>query len=432
MKPITVAIAGYGQRGSLYASYALRMPDVVKVVAAADVRPERLAKLASSNGLEDSALYGSVEDMLAQPKLADLLIISTQDKQHHAHAMLGLDKGYAILLEKPISPSLQECLEIRDAAVRANTPVAVTHVMRYSPFFRQIKNWVASGRIGQVTAIHAIECVGYWHFAHSFVRGNWRRADESSPVILAKSCHDMDLLHWLAGARCQKLSSFGGLSHFKRENAPPSSTERCLDGCGVKKTCPHNAERFYLDEEVRRIHGGWPQSIITNDHTPEGMERALREGPYGRCVYRCDNDVADHQTVTMLFENGVTANFTLSAFTHDNTREIKIMGTRGEISGKGSTRLLTLTEFGEEPVTVDLSASVKELSAGHGGGDIVMLREVADMVRTGTAPSDSISDIAGSVHSHVMALAAEHSRVNGGMAVDLAAFEAMHGGARNG
>jgi predicted dehydrogenase len=428
MKPVTIAIAGYGQRGGLYASYARRMPNKAKVVAVADANPKRLAIAAETNNLDGAALYPSAEDMLRQPKLADMLIISTQDRLHYGHIMLALESGYdAILLEKPISPDLRECIEIRETAARKNARVAVTHVMRYTPFFRQIKDWIDAGKIGKLMAIHTIECVAYWHMAHSFVRGNWRNSDESAPMILAKSCHDMDMLHWLAGSKCQKVSSFGSLSHFKRENAPPGSAERCVEACAVKQTCPYNAERFYQDEDVIQANNGWPRSILTGDPTPEGVSKALREGPYGRCVYRCDNNVVDHQTVTMLFGDEVTVNFTMAAFTHDNTREIKVMGTHGEISGKGSSHLLTLTEFGKEPVAVDVSKAIRELAAGHGGGDIVMVEEFIDMVRTGAPQSVAASGIEGSVHSHVMALAAEHSRIHGGMAVDLAEFEAAYG-----
>ena len=237
--PVTFAICGCGNRGlEAYASYQRLHPERMRVVAGADSRPERLAMLRQRCGVAEDMCFASAEELLARPRLADVLIVATQDRQHVPHALAALERGYHLLVEKPISPDLKECIRLRDKAHEAGRAVIVCHVLRYTRFYAALEALLRRGDIGKIETIDAVEHVAYWHHAHSFVRGNWRRSDETSPMILAKSCHDMDLLRWLAGERCLKVQSFGSLDYFRPENAPEGAAMRCLEGCACKDNCP--------------------------------------------------------------------------------------------------------------------------------------------------------------------------------------------------
>ena len=335
-KVITIAVAGYGLRGQCYSQYTLEHPDAMKVVAVADIVREKVDAAKQLFNLPEQMCFDSAEQMLEQPKLADLMFICTQDRQHVPMALAALEKGYHVLLEKPISPELSECIELQKKAHEKNRVVTVCHVLRYSPFYQTVKQIMDSGKLGEIRNISAHEDVGYFHQAHSFVRGNWRSSEETSPMILAKSCHDMDLLQWLMGQRCEYISSYGSLSHFRADKAPEGATEYCLGGCKCKDECPYDAEKIYITNKktgVRDNHGGWPCNALCVDPTEENVYEAIKTGPYGRCVYHCDNDVVDHEVVDMEFENGATAVFTMTAFTKNTRRTIRVMGTLGELEG---------------------------------------------------------------------------------------------------
>lgn len=424
-QPITFAICGCGNRGlDAYASYQRRHPDEMKIVAGADCRPGRLALLREQYGVAEDMCFASDEELLAQPRLADVMLIATQDRQHVPAALRALDKGYHVLLEKPISPDLSQCRLLLEKARETGRTVVVCHVLRYTPFYAALEALVRRGEIGKLETIDAVEHVGYWHYAHSFVRGNWRRSDETSPMILAKSCHDMDILRWLAGDRCLKVQSFGSLDHFRRENAPSGAAERCLDGCACKEACIYDAEKIYLDGPhcgLRQGKDGWPNTVVAGGApTEEKLYAALRTGPYGRCVYHCDNDVVDHQTVSLTFANGVHATFTMTAFTEDCHRTIKLTGTMGEIEGDMEENRLLLRRFGREEEVISLDDSSSEF-AGHGGGDAGLIGRFCRLIAEGG--TESLTGIEASVESHVMALAAEASRLRGGETVTLADFQ---------
>lgn len=421
-RKITVAICGMGNRGGeAYATYQTICPDEMEITAVADPRPDRRAIGWKKLGVPKERCFESAEELLEQEKLADVLIIATQDRDHVRLALPALEKGYHLLLEKPISPSLEECIALREKAHECGRLVVVCHVLRYTQFYRKLRELLDSGVIGRLESVTAAENVGYYHFAHSFVRGNWRRADETSPLILAKTCHDMDLLRWLVGKPCLRVSSFGGLDWFKEENAPEGSTARCLD-CAAKADCPYDAEKIYITGQTcgyRAGFRGWPLTVLCTDPTEERLYDAMRTGPYGRCVYRCDNDVADHQVVALEFEGGVTASFSVSAFTEKCYRTIKLMGTMGEIEGSMEAQTITVRRFGrpEEVIKID---PAKDKFAGHGGGDARMMEELCRLVAEGSG--DALTSVDASVESHLMALAAEESRLHGGAAVELAEF----------
>ena len=342
MKQITVAIAGLGSRGlDAYARYADEAPDEMKIVAVADILPDRVERAAKKYNVPADRCFASAEEMFEQEKLADAAFICTMDQDHYREAKAALLKGYDLLLEKPVSPSMDECRELAALAEKLGRKVIVGHVLRYTPFYRRLKAVLDEGTIGEVVSVQAIEKVCYWHQAHSFVRGNWRNSGMSSSMILQKCCHDMDILLWLTGKRCKTVSSFGSLTWFKPENAPEGAAERCLD-CPHKDDCLYSAPKFYLG----RYDAGerdWPLNVLCQEPTRAGLEEALRVGPYGRCVYHCDNNVVDHQVVNLLLEGGATISFTMCAFTAQGGREIHLMGTKGDIYGDLARRTIEIT-----------------------------------------------------------------------------------------
>lgn len=421
--PITFAICGCGNRGlEAYAPYQTLHPEKMKIVAGADCRPERLAMLRERHGVPEDRCFPSDEALLAQPRLADVMIIATQDRQHVPNALAALDKGYHLLLEKPISPSLAECRALAEKAREKKRAVIVCHVLRYTDFYAALHAVLRRGDIGKIETIDAVEHVAYWHFAHSFVRGNWRSTAETSPMILAKCCHDMDLLRWLAGEKCLRVQSFGSLDHFRADRAPQGAAECCLDGCACKGECPYDAEKIYITNPATGIRAGktgWPNCVLVRDPTEESVYAAIRTGPYGRCVFHCDNDVADHQTVNLEFANHICATFTVTAFTESCYRSIKVTGSLGEIEGDMASGVLRLRRFGRPEEEIDTRAPGGSLS-GHGGGDTGLMDRLCDLLEAGE--TEGLTSVDVSVESHVMALAAEASRQAGGKTIELSSF----------
>ncbi len=418
MNPLTVAIAGCGSRGfDTYAQCQKRFPELMKIVAAADIRPERLQLVKEQFGLDDSQLYSSAEEMLAKGKIADVLFVCTPDRCHFAQASEGLKLGYHLLLEKPIASTLEECKEIARLAEENKRQVVVCHVLRYTVFYDTLKKLLDSGRIGRLATIQAIENVCYWHQAHSFVRGNWRNEGLSSCMILQKCCHDMDMFLYLTGKHCKAVSSFGSLMHFTADNAPEGAPMRCTENCPAADTCPYNAVNYYMGK-VENGDLGWPVNVVATNPTKESVLEALKTGPYGRCVYHCDNDVVDHQVVNMLLEDEVTINFTMTAFTQSGGRRIRLMGTMGEIDADMEANVIKVLPFGGEPEIIDVTKLTDDFS-GHGGGDAIMLREFLTMLMENGQPSNRLTAVSRSVESHIMAFAAEESRKNNGKAIIL-------------
>ena len=336
-------LIGAGQRGMIYAKYACEMGHEIAAVAETDEVKRRIA--GDTFGIPAEYRFSDGETLLAQPKLGDAAIIATMDRDHFREAIPAMEKGYHLLLEKPISPDPEETLKIEETAVRTGRHVTVCHVLRYSPFFRALKKAVTDGKIGRVITIQHNENIGNFHIAHSFVRGNWRRSDLASPLVMQKSCHDMDLLVWLAGSGCESIASFGDLTYFKAENAPEGAAERCCD-CPLKDSCRFSAYRCYLP-----VAPNWPAAVLTEDQSEEGLREAIRTGPYGRCVYHCDNNVCDHQVSILRFTNGVTATFNLSGFTNRMMRTIKIMGEDGEIRANEDENVIEITRFASNGIT---------------------------------------------------------------------------------
>ncbi len=416
-KCISIAVAGLGSRGNAY-SYALgQLGDRVKIVACADILADRTERFGERFNVPADMRFSSAEKMLEAERLADVLIVATPDRCHYRHAMDGLERGYHLLLEKPVSPILSQCFEIAEKAHEKSRRVIVCHVLRYTAFYRKLKALTDSGVIGDIVSIKADEKVGYWHQAHSFVRGNWANSERSSPMILQKCCHDMDIFHWLVGKRCVSVSSFGSLTHFKPSEAPEGATKRCNEECAVYHTCPFSVENCYI-EPAKGGNFSWPIDVVTQVPTMEALLENLKDGPYGRCVYHCDNDVVDHQVVNLLFEGGATVSFTMCAFTSSAVwgRGTYIMGTKGDIVADNGRDRIEVNLFGGKSEVYE-SVSTETDGFGHGGGDFGIVRDFISLIEGREDSSSSMTDIDETLESHVIALAAEESRVNGGKLV---------------
>lgn len=417
---VNLACLGCGARAQTYSALAAKHPDKFRIVAGADLVPERVEKVRSLSGNPGFRAFPSGEALLAAGKISDVLVIATQDSDHYEPCRRALELGYDVLLEKPIATRLDQVLDIEQAALKRGRRVMVCFVLRFAAFYRKVKEIIDSGALGEVMSVQASEGVMPWHQAHSFVRGHWAVVGKSSPMILSKCCHDVDILHWLVGRRCKRVASFGSLEFFRRERAPANVPDRCVDGCPAESECPYSALRYTTDMRfpwLTMVYDRAQQATV-----PE-ITDWLRTSPWGRCVYRCDNDAVDRQVMVLEFENGVTATFTMTAF--ETGRHLEIFGTKGVLKGGETyrkhfgTHLVLLPHEGEPSrFTVQAEDGGYEL---HGGGDAGLVRA---FYREMTAlPGQALeAEIASTVHSHVMAFAAEEARVTGRL-VDVAAFE---------
>lgn len=420
-KIVKIAVIGAGSRGkNAYGVEILGLKERAKIVAVADINEERRNLMGESHDIPLDMRFASAEELLSRDKIADALFICTQDRDHVPMAVKAMEKGYDVLLEKPVSPVLEDLQKILKVEKETGRRVVVCHVLRYTPFFQTIKKTIESGILGEVVSIQALENVRYWHQAHSFVRGNWRREEETSPMILAKCCHDLDYLVWLTGKKCKRVSSFGSLMYFKKENAPEGAAARCLDGCRAKDECPYDAEKIYLTNKETGVLWGnteWPVDTLCENPTEEKVRASLEKGPYGRCVFFSDNDVVDHQIVNMEMEGGAALTLTMCAFTSIGGRTIKVMGTKGDLWGDMHENKIRITEFGKEPRDVDLGKEERDF-AGHGGGDRLLVEEFVSLME-GKEPDGTITTLETSIESHLVALAAEKSRLSGGESISL-------------
>jgi predicted dehydrogenase len=410
MPRVTLALVGAGLRGQAYARHA-QTSGSGRVVALAEPDPVRRAAAAAEFGVPQDRMYAGWSELVAAGRLADAAIVATQDRQHTEPAIALADLGYHVLLEKPMATTEGEAAAIAAAAERNKTMIAVCHVLRYTPYTQTLKRMLDEGAIGRLVSIQHLEPVGWWHQAHSFVRGNWRRSDTSAPMLLTKSCHDIDWLVYLFGRSPHRVSSFGSLTHFRAEGAPAGAAARCTD-CPIESTCPYSAKRLYLDclDDPERRY--WPLSAVTEDHTESGVLEALRTGPYGRCVYACDNDVVDHQVVSMEFDDGATCSFTMSAFTPQEHRRTQLLGTHGYLDGDGVTIRTVDFRTGAEGAVDTRTTAGPSAADGHGGGDEALMDAFVEAVATGDRGVLK-SDAAASLASHRVVWAAERARTSG-------------------
>ena len=409
--PVNLIILGAGNRGRVYADYALRYPDLARVAAVAEPRRAYREAFAEVHALSEEQLFTDWQQLAARTRFADAVVIATPDRQHAEPAAAFAAQGYSLLLEKPIAPAEADCLQVAEAVRKAGVLCAVGHVLRYTPYTQALKRLLAEGAVGDIVSVQHLEPVGYWHIAHSYVRGNWRSEAGSAPLLLAKSCHDLDWLSFIVGSSWARVSSFGNLKHFTKANKPPEAAEavRCLD-CAFEPKCPYSAKKIYL-RMLEQGTSGMPLTALTLDVTRAGILKALEHGSYGRCVYECDNDVVDHQVTNLLFENGVTASFTVTGFSETRPRQTRIFGTEGELTGDGSS--LTLYDFLTETKRVLWQAGAQaDTLRGHGGGDEGLMAAFVRAVAEGQTEMPGAS-FAEALDAHLLGFAAERSRLSG-------------------
>ncbi|SDE46648.1 Gfo/Idh/MocA family protein [Glycomyces harbinensis] len=436
---IRLGILGAGARGSdTYGRWAIERPDRAAVAAVADPMAHRGDRLADAAGVPADRRYPDWRDLVADADAIglDAFVIALPDRLHLDAALAAVGTGLPILLEKPAATT-PEALEALAAAAReTKARIWVSHVMRYQPFWRTIRSIVDSGVIGRLVTIRAEENIGFWHYAHSYVRGNWRNLASSSPMVLAKTCHDLDVIRWFAGEAPASVASAGSLRYFRPEHAPEGAPDHCLDGCPAADSCPFYAPRYYV--EALADTDGWPVALLGDDLTPEGRTEALRHGPYGRCVFHSDNDVVDHQQTVVAFPGGLTATLSTSAFTGQNTRTVRLTGTAGEIAGNLRTGVLEVDLFSPTAVlpvppeaqvrrrferppmghqVVELYSGPVDASGepdhrGHSGGDEALVDAFITALSSPDEHGASTS-LEASLDSHRMAFAAERSRLEG-------------------
>ena len=403
METKKLVVFGLGARGNIYATFAKMYPEKFDLVAIIENNEERLEY--AKTAYPGVRLFKDYKDFLSEKIEADIVAVATQDEDHKEHAIAMMKAGYDLLLEKPIANKKEDCLAIYEASKQYNRKVVICHVLRYTPFYSTVKRYINSGKLGEVITIHASESVGYYHQAHSFVRGPWRNKAQSSPMILAKCCHDMDILRYLMGEECLSVNSYGDLFYFNKEHAPKGATAYCSD-------CPHTdciykAQTIYTSEEGRFF----ASYFTTKERTDENILGDLPKTQYDRCVFGCDNDVVDHQVTIMQFAKGKTACHTMTAFSKEIYRDLKVYGTKAELVGVIESNAFEVRYFGGEveKVTVDISAANV---GGHMGGDYFMMNSLYAALNGEKAEGITYLDV--SIESHLMSFAAEESRTNKG------------------
>ncbi len=406
----TLAIIGVGNRGSKYL-LELRIfhGKEVKPVAIVDIDEKKLERYGKQYKIANDLRFDNTEDFFDRGVIADGLIISTPDREHYAHAKRALEVGYkTILLEKPVSHDIEETKEIARLAEEKGAKVVVCHVLRYSNYYLKIKEYIENGALGKVLSIEQRENVGYFHFAHSYVRGVWHKEATSSPSILAKCCHDLDLIYWFADSLPKSVDSSGDLYYFNERNAPVGATEYCMGGCKCKNECPYDAEAFYITDNVfkAKFIKYMPTTVFGAPVKGRNKKREiLANGQYGRCVFLNDNDVCDHQEVNIVFENGILGRLTMTAFGENCERETRVVGTKGELICRNSK--ITLIQYG-----IKKKVLLKDAFSmfGHIEGDIRTIHNFASLLTTGEAKNRDVTYIATTLVSHKMAHDAEISR----------------------
>lgn len=400
-KPITAITLGAGSRGNVYGNYAVKYPNNLDIVGVAEPIKIRNERYTQKHNIEEKNRFDTWERVFERPKFADAIIISTPDNLHYAPCMKALEMGYDILLEKPISPSEKECRDILQLAKKTNRIVAVCHVLRYAPYFIKLREIIQSGVLGKVVSIQHLEPIHHIHMSHSYVRGNWHNSKATTPIILAKSCHDLDIIRWMLGKQSKSIQAFGDLSWFRKENAPEGSTARCSDGCKVESSCPYSALQIYHRKRTWTYVFDLPEN--KNEHGDYILNQ-LKTTNYGRCVYRMENDQPDHYTTNILFEDNVTASFSMEAFTSYDGRRTRVMGSLGDVVGDMTSMVHTDYLSGKQ-------TEWKQESDGHGGGDWRLVNDWLTAISKKDA-SLLTSTIDQSIESHIMGFMAEKSRKN--------------------
>ena len=428
MKTYSVVLIGAGSRGTGYTNIMRNCPEKFKVVAVAEPIKGRRESIQRKHNLPDEMCFNSWEDVLAKPKLADVALICTMDDMHYEPAMKAIELGYDILLEKPAAQTAQQCVDIALAAEKKEVKVLVCHVLRYTLFFKKVKEIIMRGTIGEIMSVMHVEAVGNVHQSHSYVRGNWHCEAETTPMLLAKSCHDIDIVQWLLDKPCKKVQSFGRLSYFNSKNAPDGAPVRCIDGgCPIEDTCPYNCKKIYYDDKKNDwFRGASTRGIAKTDNpTDDEVMTALQTTDYGLCVFHANNDVVDHQVVNMEFDGGATVSFTMNAF-NKGGRYIRIFGTKGELYAYAGDSEITVYTFEDKQIhKISIKAADESITSGHGGGDHGIIHELYDYIG-GNYTGYCAADMKISAKNHLIGFAAEKARCLGTVE-DVDAFFAEYG-----
>jgi len=401
-KPVTAIVIGAGRRGYVYGQFASQYSQQFDIIGVAEPNPIRNQRYATTHKIPSKNCFLNWEDVFTRPRFADAVIIASPDRLHVGPCLAALKAGYHVLLEKPIAPSEEECRQILEASRASGKIVAVCHVLRYAPYFRKLRSLIRSGAIGELISIQHLEPIEHVHMTHSYVRGNWKNSETTTPIVLAKASHDLDILRWLVGKPCTAVHAFGGLRWFRKENAPEGSTYRCTDGCKVEEECPYSAIKIYHKLRERTYVFDLPE-----DKEAQGdyILEQLRTTDYGRCVYQMDNDQPDHYVANLQFESGVTASFSLQAFTSYEGRRTRVMGSHGDIVGDMTEMVITSFQNGKK----EQWAETTDL---HGGGDFRLMADFVMAVHAND-PNMLTSTLEASIESHLMGFAAEKSRKEG-------------------
>lgn len=415
-KPIKVIIVGAGSRSMNYASYALKHPEQMRIVGVVDPNPLRRAHTAECYELAEDMVFADVEALVARPKLADAVINGTLDAQHVSTSLPLLQKGYDLLLEKPIGIAEDEVLELHRTAQAYGRKVMICHVLRYAPFYVELKRQLEAGTIGDILHIQTEENVDYHHMATAFVRGKFANKERGgSSFLMQKCCHDLDLITWFQSKVLPvKVSSYGGRSYYRESRAPEGSGTRCLADCAIEESCMYSAKKLYVDQPLWPVYV-WPRYLDGVRLSDEEKLESLRtDNPFGRCVWRCDNDIADHQAVMMEFENGSTAVHNLVGGAAKACRTVHITGTKGEIYGELEegffiVRHPNLREGGvysEHRIDIPVSRDM------HGGGDHRLVEDFVRVVQGDTSAQFSTS-LEHAIVGHLVGFRADASMASG-------------------
>ncbi len=412
-KPLTAITLGAGSRGNVYGGYSLRYPGDLDIIGVAEPIVERNDDYAKKHEIPDENRFVTWEHVLEKPKFADMVIISMPDDLHHEPCIQAMRLGYDVLLEKPMAQTEEECREILAVQQETGRIVGIAHVLRYAPYFIDMRDVVLSGALGRIVNFQHMEPIEWRHMLHSYVRGNWHDSKATTPIILAKSCHDLDIMRWIMDEPCDKVAGFGGLSFYKQENAPEGAGDRCLT-CPIEESCAYSAKQAYLRDE-ERLHAIMP--VVPEDPAErrKAIIHSLETTNYGRCAFKMENDQPEHIACAFEFRSGATATFTMDAFTTYHGRRTRLMGTKGDLVGDMET--FTYTDFlTKTPITWDISVTDVPgyEDSGHGGGDF---RFVNDLLNAIDKRDESLltSNVAASVESHVMGFRIEKSRKGGGV-----------------
>lgn len=422
-KKVTAIIVGAGHRSLLYSGYALSHPDELEIVGIADPDPLRRSKAAAMFQIPEEHCFESAEELAKRPKLADAVINGTMDSQHVSTAIPLLRQGYDMLLEKPFAVNEKEMWELYDVVKETGRTVMICHVLRYAPFYAQIKQRLLAGEIGDIMNIQVTEHVSYHHLSVAYVRGKWKSEEEcKATMLLAKCCHDIDLLMWMkSGIAPAQVASFGSDFQFAPKKRPAKAGNRCLEDCPIEANCDYSARKLYLDHPDRWGFYVWDYLAHIENPSIEEKENSLRtDNPHGLCAWNCGHKVVDHQSVLLNYADGSTATLNMVGGTAKPERNIHIIGTKGEIKGVFDDSVYTVRKidhtvadgYTEEYVDLKIGGDKSGMTGSHGGGDMRLAEDFVHVL-LGREPSISCTRIDDSINGHLAVFLADRSRQTG-------------------